>query len=86
MEDQQQKVKHTLKYKGYLKGHGGWVTTLAVGEEQVGEDKVEFLLSGSRDKTLIKWSLDSKKDEEEDREWGTPKKLYTGKILLFTAY
>jgi guanine nucleotide-binding protein subunit beta-2-like 1 protein len=69
---------HTLKYKGFLKGHGGWVTTLAVGEEQVGDERVEFLLSGSRDKTLIKWELDSKKDEDEDREWGKPKKLFTG--------
>ena len=78
MEEQQQKPNHTLKYKGYLKGHGGWVTTLAVGEEQVGDDKVEFLLSGSRDRTLIKWELDNKKDEDEDREWGRPRRLFTG--------
>jgi hypothetical protein len=61
-------------------GHGGWVTTLVVGEEEVKGERVEFLLSGSRDKTMIKWALDDKKDEEEDREWGKPKKLYTGKI------
>ena len=86
MEDQQTKAHHTLKYKGYLKGHGGWVTTLAVGEEQVGDDRVEFLLSGSRDKTLIKWELDSKKDEEEDREWGKAKKMFTGKIHHFDLF
>ena len=62
-------------------GHGGWVTTLAVGEEQVGDEKVEFLLSGSRDKTLIKWDLEKQKDEEEDREWGRPRKMFTGKSL-----
>merc|ERR1712176_709542 len=67
MAEEQSKSQHTPKYKGFLKGHGGWVTTLAVGEEQFGEEKVEFLLSGSRDKTLIKWELDMKKDEEEDR-------------------
>jgi len=78
MEEQQQKPNHTLKYKGYLKGHGGWVTTLAVGEEQVGDEKVEFLLSGSRDKTLIKWELDPRKDDDEDKEWGRPKRLFTG--------
>merc|ERR1712232_896816 len=72
------KSQHTLKYKGFLKGHGGWVTTLAVGEEQVGEEKVEFLMSGSRDKSMIKWDLDMKKDEEEDREWGRPKRMFTG--------
>ena len=60
-------------------GHGGWVTTLAVGEEQVGDEKVEFLLSGSRDKTLIKWELDTKKDDEPDKEWGKPKRMFTCK-------
>ena len=75
------KTTHELKYKGFLKAHGGWVTSLAVGEELVGKDKVEFLLSGSRDRTLIKWQLDDKKDDDEDREWGKPKKLYTGKLL-----
>jgi len=78
VEETQSKTNHTLKYKGFLKGHGGWVTTLAVGEEQVGDEKVEFLLSGSRDKTLIKWELDSKKDDDEDREWGRPKRMFTG--------
>merc|ERR1712084_215930 len=78
MAEEQSKSQHTLKYKGFLKGHGGWVTTLAVGEEQIGDEKVEFLLSGSRDKSLIKWELDMKKDEEEDREWGRPKKMFTG--------
>jgi len=75
------KTTHELKYKGFLKAHGGWVTSLAVGEELVGKDKVEFLLSGSRDRTLIKWKLDDKKDDDEDREWGKPNKLYTGQLL-----
>jgi len=60
-------------------GHGGWVTSLAVGEEEVNGERVEFLLSGSRDKTLIRWELDDKKDDDEDRELGTPKKMFTGK-------
>ena len=78
------KTTHELKYKGFLKAHGGWVTSLAVGEELVGKDKVEFLLSGSRDRTLIKWQLDDKKDDDEDREWGRPKKMYTGRLLMST--
>ena len=53
-------------------------TISANGEELVGNNKVEFLLSGSRDRTLIKWQLDDKKDDDEDREWGRPKKMYTG--------
>ena len=38
-------VPHTLNYKGFLKAHGGWVTSLAVGEEVVGKDKKEFLIT-----------------------------------------
>ena len=60
-------------------GHGDWVTSLAVGEEEVDGETVEFLLSGSRDKTLIKWELDTKKDDEPDKEWGKPKRMFTGK-------
>ena len=59
-------------------GHGGWVTSLTVGEEEVNGQREEFLLSGSRDKTLIKWNLDPKRDEDEDKEWGLPRKLMTG--------
>ena len=80
MDTSDKKTSHELKYKGFLKAHGGWVTSLAVGEEMVGKDKVEFLLSGSRDRTLIKWNIDDKKDDDEDREWGRPKKMYTGRF------
>ena len=89
MDTSDKKTTHELKYKGFLKAHGGWVTSLAVGEELVGKDKVEFLLSGSRDRTLIKWQLVDKKDDDEDREWGRPKKMYTGKFektLLTPSY
>jgi len=44
----------------------------------VNGERVEFLLSGSRDKTLIRWNLDDKKDDEEDSEWGQPRKMFTG--------
>lgn len=64
-------------------GHGGWVTSLAVGEEEVNGQRVEFLLSGSRDKTLIRWDLDDKKDDDEDRECGQPRKMFTGKSIHF---
>lgn len=88
MDSPSQQVQHQLKYKGYLKAHGGWITSLAVGEEVREGQKIEFLLSGSRDKTLIKWDLDDKRDDEEDREWGRPRKLFTGmsiKILIITC-
>jgi hypothetical protein len=48
----------------------------------VGKDKVEFLLSGSRDRTLIKWDIEDKKDDDEDRAWGKPKKMYTGMFQI----
>ena len=59
-------------------GHGGWVTSLAVGEEEVDGETVEFLLSGSRDKTLIKWDLVKDEEFEEDAPFGKAKKLLTG--------
>jgi guanine nucleotide-binding protein subunit beta-2-like 1 protein len=59
-------------------GHGGWVTSLAVGEEEIDGEKVEFLLSGSRDKTLIKWKLNERHADEDDVEWGRPQKMFTG--------
>ena len=61
-------VLHQLKLKGIMRAHGGWVTSLAVGEEVRNGEKKEFVLSGSRDRTLIKWELDEKKDDDEDRE------------------
>jgi len=71
-------VSHQLKYKGFMKAHGGWITSLAVGEDMQNGQKTEFLLSGSRDKTLIKWDLDNRNDDDEDKEWGRPRKMYTG--------
>jgi guanine nucleotide-binding protein subunit beta-2-like 1 protein len=71
-------VQHQLKYKGFMKAHGGWITSLAVGEDMQNGQKTEFLMSGSRDRTMIKWDLDNKNDDEEDKEWGRPRKMYTG--------
>lgn len=73
--EEQNKSTHTLRYKGFLKGHGGWVTSLAVGEEEVNGERVEFLISGSRDKSLIRWDLALSDDENEQ---GRPRKMYTG--------
>lgn len=74
-----EETQHTLKYKGFLKAHGGWITSLAVGQDQDGK---EFLMSGSRDRTLIKWDIEPKKDDDDDREWGRPRKMYTGKLPI----
>jgi len=48
--------------------------------EQVNEknESVEFLISGSRDKTLMIWDIVEKKEQDEDKEWGHPKKVLKG--------
>ncbi|TNV80077.1 hypothetical protein FGO68_gene12687 [Halteria grandinella] len=38
-----------------MKGHGGWVTCMEVGEIVEGDQTREFLISGSRDKSLMVW-------------------------------
>jgi len=83
VEAKESQALHRLKYRGFLRGHGGWVTSLTVGEEEVDgangqKERKEFLLSGSRDKTLIKWDLELKGEEEQDEEMGRPRKLMTG--------
>jgi guanine nucleotide-binding protein subunit beta-2-like 1 protein len=73
-------AQHKLEYRGYLKGHGGWVTSMQVGEEQVpgSEETQEFLISGSRDKTLMIWDIVEKKETDEDKEWGYPRRVLKG--------
>ena len=41
-----------FSYLGQLKGHNGWVTSLACPT-----DNQDFVLSSSRDKTIIKWNM-----------------------------
>ena len=80
MAEEQQQV-NKLVYRGCLKGHNGWVTCMKIGEEEVGKDSgsyKEFLLSGSRDNTLIIWDLRQVSDADDDQEYGTPRKVLTG--------
>ncbi|EJP64243.1 hypothetical protein ACQRIT_000160 [Beauveria bassiana] len=57
-----------LILKGTLKGHNGWVTSLATSLENP-----NMLLSGSRDKTLIIWNL-----TRDETEYGYPKRSLHG--------
>eukprot|EP00999_Lentomonas_sp_LEN2_P002916 NODE_778_length_1200_cov_242.520037_g737_i0.p1 GENE.NODE_778_length_1200_cov_242.520037_g737_i0~~NODE_778_length_1200_cov_242.520037_g737_i0.p1 ORF type:complete len:320 (+),score=91.04 NODE_778_length_1200_cov_242.520037_g737_i0:87-1046(+) len=59
-----------FSYLGQLKGHSGWVTSLATPM-----DNSETLISASRDKTLISWSLAR---DAENQVVGTPKKSFEG--------
>lgn len=52
---------------------------MKIGEEEIGKDSYkEFLISGARDKTLIIWDLNQVSDADDDKEWGTPRKVLTG--------
>jgi len=57
-----------LVLKASLKGHKGWVTAIATTAEQP-----DMLLSASRDKTIIMWTL-----SRQEENWGTPLKRLTG--------
>jgi len=59
----------TLSLRGVLKGHNGWVTSLATTQESS-----NMILSGSRDKTILVWSL----TRDDPTEYGTPKKALKG--------
>ena len=59
------------------------MTCMQVGEIVEGEQTKEFLISGSRDKSLIIWDIQDKGDNDLDKEWGTAKKVFKGKILNF---
>jgi guanine nucleotide-binding protein subunit beta-2-like 1 protein len=67
------KKQYEMIYKGYLKGHNGWVTSMQLG---VKEGRDNFLISSSRDKSVLIWKL--KPEGVEDEELGTPFKLLKG--------
>jgi len=76
---QEDGLSYRLAYKGFLKGHNGWVNCIKAGNEvnEKGETR-EFLLSGSRDSTLILWDLQEVVDGEETKEAGAPRRVMTG--------
>ena len=55
---------------------------MQVGEETVGGETKEFLISGSRDKTVIVWDIVEKKETDEDKEWGYPRRVLKGTLLF----
>ena len=56
-----------LKYKGYLEGHSGWITTMKVGWVTEGDTTKEFLVTGSRDNSIIVWHIEEKSDYDNNR-------------------
>ena len=67
------KKQYEVIYKGYLKGHNGWVTSMQLGGK---EGMSKFLISSSRDKSLLLWNLKPEADEDEER--GVPRRMLTG--------
>jgi guanine nucleotide-binding protein subunit beta-2-like 1 protein len=52
---------------------------MKVGEEEISKDNYrEFLISGSRDRTLVIWDLDQSGDSDLEKEWGQARKVMTG--------
>ena len=56
---------------------------MQVGEKVVDGKTEEFLITGSRDKSLMIWEIQEKADTDLDKEWGIPRKIMKGKILVF---
>jgi len=59
----------SLSYRGTLKGHSGWVTAIATTAESP-----DMILSASRDKSIIVWSL----TRDEFDNFGVPRKSLHG--------
>ena len=88
MSKEASKDKFSLEKIGILEGHGGAVTSLVCGEDEKG---APLLISGSRDKSIIKWQLHLnepkeviiKLDEEDVEEGQEPeiRKYLVGKPL-----
>jgi WD40 repeat protein len=67
-----------------LPGHGNWVTCLQVGQEKLEDGSVkDFVVSGSRDKSVMIWDIYDKNDDSE--EFGVPRKILKGKLKTSDA-
>lgn len=55
---------------------------MEVGEIVDGDQTKEFLITGSRDRSLMIWDIQEKSDADADKEWGVPKKIFKGRSLF----
>jgi len=62
-------MSEALSLRGVLKGHNGWVTSIATTPESTDQ-----IISGSRDKTLVVWSL----TREDPSTYGVPRRALAG--------
>jgi len=71
-QQQQDAPPPSLQMRGTLKGHSGWVTSIATPSLNVSNQN--WILTGSRDKSLIIWNL----TRESDQNYGVPYKSLHG--------
>ena len=64
------KMGEPIQLRGTMKGHEGWVTCLCTTEQNS-----EMIISGSRDKSLIVWTITR---DEGGEEYGVPKRSMRG--------
>jgi len=72
-------IEH-LQFRGVLKGHNGWVTAIVAAKPIVdpndpNADVPDVIISASRDKSLILWTLTP---QGQDNSFGYPKKRLLG--------
>lgn len=58
---------------------------MQVGEIVEGDQTKEFLITGSRDKSLMIWDIQEKADNDTDKEWGVPRKVLKG-MAIFSKF
>jgi len=71
-----QQGKESLSLVGELKGHNGWVTSIATTMEAP-----DMILSASRDRSIIQWKINRNEASRQDgslENYGTPFKRLTG--------
>jgi len=64
-----------IEFEGFLKGHNGRVTSICIGAN--GSDD-SVLVTGSRDRTVITWNLNSDEETTDDNLFGYPLRSLTG--------
>jgi len=74
--------KTEFVFQGVLKGHDGWITSIAPGIPAKEGESSDVLVTGSRDKSVMIWKLEGGDAEageiSADTNYGFPLKKLTG--------